>query len=259
MRPTHFQRIETLNPDNKQAEADFHDLRLELGDDDRASQSKYYWAVDSWQTDFENKAIERSAGKHVLELGCFSGDMTVALAAGAAHVTGIDISPRATEVTLERASSEGLSNIETFVCDAERIELPDESVDVVYAAGVIHHVDVEKTVRQIHRILRPGGVAAFREPLAHNPLINAYRYFTPAARTEDEHPLTVSDLRLIRSVFPRTAIDYFGFFALGAIPFKNTTLGGPIRTLLNGMDRLLINNALLGRFAWQANIFAEKN
>ena len=46
-------------------------------------------------------------------------------------------------------------------------------------------------------MLRPGGRALFLEPLLDNPLLKVFRRLTPSARTDDERPLSASDLRRI--------------------------------------------------------------
>ena len=57
-------------------------------------------------------------------------------------------------------------------------------------------------MREIRRVLRPGGRGVFLEPLWHNPLLRLGRRLTPSARTPDEHPLTEQDWELCHSIFP---------------------------------------------------------
>ncbi len=68
--------------------------------------------------------------------------------------------------------------------------------------SILHHLELERALRELRRILAPGGRAVFVEPLAHNPLLRLGRALTPMARTEDEHPFTSADWATCRQVFP---------------------------------------------------------
>lgn len=245
-------------PKIRTKEAKFHDDRLSLVHD-REGQAKFYWTVQLLHDQFTRAVEDRAIGKDVLELGCFSGDRTVELAAVAGRVVAIDISPIAVERTATRTRELGFDNVSAEVCDAENLSFDDQSFDLVVAAGVIHHVAVDRTIDQIYRVLRPGGTAMFREPLGHNPVINIYRSWTPDVRTDDEHPLMKSDLQLMQAKFDRMEIDYFGFFALGAYPLRHLAVGSISRNALNTLDRMIFNNSLLGCFCWQANIVLYKD
>ncbi len=74
-------------------------------------------------------------------------------------LTGIDLTQRAIEHTRRRFEAHGLgSNI--FRGNAERLPFADGSFDIVYSFGVLHHTpDTPRAVREVFRVLRPGGVA----------------------------------------------------------------------------------------------------
>src|SRR6185312_8029573 len=58
------------------------------------------------------------------------------------------------------------------VADAERLDFPDNSFDIVYSHGVLHHTpDTAGAIREVHRVLRPGGRALVM--LYHR---NSYNY-----------------------------------------------------------------------------------
>ena len=77
----------------------------------------------------------------------------------------------------------------------------DETFDIVYAANLLHHVDIARCLDEVRRVLKPGGCAAFWDPVAYNPAINVYRRMAAGMRTPDEHPILRSDLELFRSRF----------------------------------------------------------
>ena len=83
-------------------------------------------------------------------------------------------------------------------------ETLDYAVRIVRSGGrVCDHPPSgsEAALRELHRVLKPGGTAYFAEPLATNPLIQAYRRVTPQFRTPDEQPLELAKLPALLSDF----------------------------------------------------------
>jgi len=107
----------------------------------------------------------------VLEIGCGLGTDGAQFAKAGAHYTGIDLTEAA--VALARRRFEIFNLPGNFrVADAEQLDFPDNSFDVVYSHGVLHHTpDTAAAVREVHRVLRPGGRALIM--LYHR---NSYNY-----------------------------------------------------------------------------------
>jgi ubiquinone/menaquinone biosynthesis C-methylase UbiE len=140
-------------------------------------------------------------GKRVLDLGSGAGEGAVYFARLGANVVASDLSPRMLEVVKEVAALHGTS-VETAICSAEDLSVfAADSFDVIYAANLLHHVDIEKCLDEVKRVLRSGGLAAFWDPLAHNPVINVYRRMAKDLRTADEHPIRKSQLKWFRERF----------------------------------------------------------
>jgi SAM-dependent methyltransferase len=98
-------------------------------------------------------------GLKVLEIGCGLGTDGAQFAKAGADYTGIDLTDAAIELARKRFELFGL-NGKFQVADAEKLNFPDESFDVVYSHGVLHHTpDINAAVREIHRVLKPGGRA----------------------------------------------------------------------------------------------------
>jgi len=98
-------------------------------------------------------------GLRVLEIGCGMGTDGAQFAKAGANYTGIDLTDAAVELARKRFQVSGLRG-EFRVADAERLDFPDASFDLVYSHGVLHHTpDIEAAVREVHRVLKPGGRA----------------------------------------------------------------------------------------------------
>src|SRR5213593_2802878 len=98
-------------------------------------------------------------GLRVLEIGCGLGTDGVRFAKAGADYTGVDLTDAAIELARKRLELSGLRG-ELRVSDAENLDFADESFDLVYSHGVLHHTpDIARAVSEIHRVLRPGGRA----------------------------------------------------------------------------------------------------
>ena len=151
--------------------------------------------------------------KRVLELGCGAGEASVYMAKQGAKVVAGDLSEEMLKVALKLAARHNVK-IETLKTSADRLAVEDESFDVVYAANLLHHVDIEPTLKEVHRALKPGGTFVSWDPLAHNPVINVYRMMATKVRTEDEHPLTMKGLELFEKVFSKVEFKMTWLFSL---------------------------------------------
>jgi SAM-dependent methyltransferase len=102
-----------------------------------------------------------SRGDTVLDIGSGSGTdlLLAALAVGpGGRAIGLDMTEAMREKAILNARSAGLPYVEVLAGNAEKLPLPDQSVDVVTSNGVINLVpDKRAAVKEIHRVLRPGG------------------------------------------------------------------------------------------------------
>jgi len=103
--------------------------------------------------------FEKFRGARLLEIGCGMGSDLLQFARGGARCTGIDLTPRSIEITRHRFRLYG-ANAQFMISDGEHLPFRTESFDVVYSNGVLHHTpDTAGAIREVHRVLRPGGVA----------------------------------------------------------------------------------------------------
>jgi SAM-dependent methyltransferase len=112
---------------------------------------------------------------HVVEVGCGAGRMTRAIARRVARVTAVDVSPRMLEIA--REENPELADVEWVLGDGSTLRgIPDASADVCLSHIVFQHLpDPGLTlgyVREMGRVLRPGGQALFQvsnAPEIHRP------------------------------------------------------------------------------------------
>jgi ubiquinone/menaquinone biosynthesis C-methylase UbiE len=103
--------------------------------------------------------FEKFRGARLLEVGCGMGTDLLQFARGGARCTGVDLTPRSVEITRHRFKLYGAAG-NFMLSDGEHLPFQTESFDVVYSNGVLHHTpDTAGAIREVHRVLRPGGTA----------------------------------------------------------------------------------------------------
>lgn len=118
------------------------------------AQARQRYALEPYILEFAQ--FESCRGKKVLEVGVGLGADHQRFAEAGAELYGIDLTERAVDHTRRRLALFGLPAC-VMVGDAEALPFPDESFDMVYSWGVLHHTPA--AVREVFRVLRPGGVA----------------------------------------------------------------------------------------------------
>jgi len=107
----------------------------------------------------------------VLEVGCGLGTDGAQFARAGADYIGVDLTEAAVNLARRRFELFDLKG-EFRTSDAENLDFADGSFDLVYSHGVLHHTpDTARAVREIYRVLRPGGRAIVM--LYHR---NSYNY-----------------------------------------------------------------------------------
>ena len=170
-------------------------------------------AKTSVENHFALKALGDLKGKKMLDLGCGTGEASVYFALKGAKVTACDVSLECLKLGKNLFQKFNV-NIQTIKMQVEFLGFPNESFDLVYGFGVLHHIDINESVYEIYRVLKNGGIAVFIEPLAYNPLIRIYRYMAKGVRTPTETPITFKDIRFIGTIFKNARHREFQFFTL---------------------------------------------
>jgi SAM-dependent methyltransferase len=105
------------------------------------------------------------SGMQVLDLASGTGEPAISLAhpvGPAGHVTALDLSSDLLDIAAERAQARSLTNISFQKADAHELPLSDSSFDLATCRfGVMFFKDVERALRELHRVLRSGARACF--------------------------------------------------------------------------------------------------
>src|SRR3954471_16144555 len=120
---------------------------------------------DAWGTtqipESELRVLGDVAGRDILELGCGAAQWSIALARLGAHPVGLDLSQRQLEHA-RRLMAEAGVDFPLVHASADAVPLPDASFDVAFCDhGAMSFADPYRTVPEVARLLRPGGLFAF--------------------------------------------------------------------------------------------------
>ncbi len=114
-------------------------------------------------------------GANVVDVGCGDGQLTRMLTRRGAHVTGIEVSPRA----LARARAVKPVGDERYMQGlAEDLPIKSRSADIVIFLNSFHHVDEQgqpRALKEAARVLKDGGILFISEPLPEGPYFQLMR------------------------------------------------------------------------------------
>ena len=219
----------------------------------------FYKAIYNLNQDFFKYLEQKAINCEILDYGCGIGSSAERLVKSKPKkITGIDIS----EVSINKAKIKAREleiEIEYKVDNCEKTKFLDNSFNIVYGSGILHHLQIDKCLDEIHRLLKREGTLVFIEPLGTNPLINLYRKFTPNSRSEDEHPLIKDDFDYINKRFANVKIKYYGFLTLIFFPFYKDPEKSIVFKILKNLDQYLFKLKFFKLFAWSVLITAKKN
>lgn len=184
------------------------------------------------EVDFLEQELMLQPGERILDLGCGAGRHSIELAGRGYAVTGVDVSPFMLEEARKRASEAG---VEAVFVQLNLVDLADRFADeqpfdaaiclCESGLGVLGEKRDFRLLRDVHRLLRPGGrfiltgfnaIRRYRTPGSHfDPIKSTLRWRMPIKDgreflEEDQRWYTPSELRLMMEIAGFAEIEVCG-------------------------------------------------
>jgi SAM-dependent methyltransferase len=196
------------------------------------------YAQDRLKEDI-NKVMACCKNKDALEIGSQTWKTWIDFNNMPASLTCINISEAELEkgLSVYRETYIKIPNHRFTIMDANHLDFPDASFDFVFGSGILHHLDFETAVSEIHRVLRKDGKILFSEPLGRNPVGKLVRKLTPQARTPDEKPLDKEEMKILKKYF-EIHNSYYQLFYVPAGWLSKYLFKSPYNSLMRIADKM---------------------
>lgn len=142
---------------------------INYGYDSKFTRYKIHKKIASFVAAVRNNFAGRKL--KILELGCGTGEYSreIAKAFPESDITCLDISPGILKIARQKCRDS--KNVHFVLGSAFSTNFRKKQFDVICGFYVLHHLDIRRTIREIKRILKGGGVAYFYEPNILNPIV----------------------------------------------------------------------------------------
>jgi len=193
------------------------------------------------------------SGMTVLELGCGAGYFTRELARSGADIVAIDVSPELLEIARSNCSA---PNVRYEIQNAYELSYPDAGFDSVVGSSVLHHLEIEEALREIYRVLKPGGTICFTEPNMLNPQIAIQKNVPWVKRKLGDSPDETAFFRWSL----RRLLEITGYREVRIDPFDflHPQTPVPLVNRLDAVGRFLESVPVISEFAGSLYIRAVK-
>jgi SAM-dependent methyltransferase len=213
---------------------------------------------------------ECAPGLSVLDYGCGTGDWGLMLAGEGARVASLDLSEAAIQVVLRRAAASGVdSRVRGYARDASDLScFRDAEFDLIYASAAVHHtLKYPNALRELMRVLRPGGKLVLAETFGNNKLLNAarrWRWKWSGQPDEAGEEIILDDrhIALLRGEMRRVEVVPVNLLAMGKRLFRGRFQSRGVRAVTAALEAtdtvLLAAVPPLRRYCGEVVVVGEK-
>ena len=233
------------------------------GDYTRNPENSYFARLAAARLD---EVKRQYRGGVVLDLCCGAGHQSFALAGSVERIVGVDFSPEMVQAARATAAQRGHANLSFCVANVRQIPLKSESVELVYSFASLYLIPgVEEVVREVARVLKPGGVAimGFGALYSLNTLVSRAMSDTaePCHLTVRQMTKTLTDSGLV-PIHDRSfqLLPHWGNRPLWMLPLLHPVWQRIAKPMLGGrmLDERISSLPLLRRFAFRHLITSKK-
>ncbi len=203
--------------------------------------ASYYAQLGNWNKE-----------SNLLEIGCGTGLFTRKVySTTQANITAIDISEDLLEIARDLLPQANFKQ-----ADAMHLEFKDDFFDGVYGSSVLHHLDMEKSLKEIYRVLKPQGRIVFAEPNMLNPQIFIQKNIPFIKRLAGDSPDETAVVRWKMVAL----LKQLGFKKARVFPydFLHPITPKPLINIVSEISKALEQLPLIKEIAGSHIIYAEK-
>ncbi len=202
-----------------------------------------------WERRMSMLLGELKPGQKVLEIGCGTGLMTVEAVKTKARIFPLDVSYDLLELAKKKKGTRKAA----FCCtNAYELGFRDKSFDAIIGMSVLHHLDIDRALKEFSRVLKDGGKILFSEPNMLNPHIFAertlFREYFHNSPDETAFVRFFLKRKMKQHGFKDVSIQPFDFL----YPKTPAALASTMNTLLRVVEKIPVLSELAGSLFIQA-------
>jgi len=206
-----------------------------------------------WQRRVKMLTSHLKSSDVVLEIGCGTGYFTKEIAKTGAQVTAIDISLELLNIARQEITE---LNVSFLLDNAYELSFKNDSFDSIVGSSVLHHLEIDKAISEMFRVLKPGGSIFFTEPNMMNPQIALQKNIPALKRRLGDSPDETAFFRWSLNKLLRKN----GFIEIVIKPFDflHPALSPSLIPFISSLGEAVEKTPILKEIAGSLYIFAKK-